>query len=261
MTSLQIPTGYALHIALNEVDASRYGTRALLNICENDANAYAEIATCQGFSVIEKLYGRQATVAQLYDRMKKFSDEQRPGDYFLLTFSGHGGRIPDRDNDEKSGYDQCWCFYDARVPDDNLFNLWPQFATALRVFIISDSCYSGSMLRSLFGYDPFRQHASSQPVDRTLHRGLNKSPFCAPSIRCRIRLLSGAKEDKLAEGGKVHSLFTRELLRVWQGGSFQGTYDSFYDRLSLALPSTKKPGQMSLGPPLPTFDSGRPFTI
>lgn len=253
------PKGYSLHIALDAVDEKVYGTRALLNICENDADAYAEIALDQHFCVIKKLYGAEATGRNFNQHIECLAEELVAGDLLLLTFSGHGGQIPDVDNDEEGDYDQTWCFYDGHVPDDHLFSLWPKFKAGVRILVVSDSCHSGDMLRDLFNADPFSQKVARSPLNASLSRGLGNDPFSKPGIQCSIQLLAAAQKDRYAEGGQVHSLFTQAMLDVWDAGLFEGTYDSFFDELKQTLPGTKVPGRMVLG--RPPFNHERPFTI
>jgi hypothetical protein len=39
----------------------------------------------------------------------------RSGDIFLLTYSGHGGQVPDRNHDEPDLQDETWCLYDGEL--------------------------------------------------------------------------------------------------------------------------------------------------
>jgi metacaspase-1 len=60
---------------------------------------------------------------------------------FLLTFSGHGTvRLGER------GPDEAWCLEDGLVFDDDLTTLLAAFKPGVRVWVISDSCYSGTMV-------------------------------------------------------------------------------------------------------------------
>ena len=45
----------------------------------------------------------------------------KPGDLFFLTYSGHGGQVPDVTGDEDDKQDETWCLYDGQLIDDELY--------------------------------------------------------------------------------------------------------------------------------------------
>lgn len=51
----------------------------------------------------------------------------------MLSYSGHGGQLPDLNGDESDGRDETWCFFDGELVDDELYNSFSQFA-AVRAF-------------------------------------------------------------------------------------------------------------------------------
>ena len=47
--------------------------------------------------------------------------------------------------------DETWCIYsDRQLVDDELYSLWAQFAAGVRIFVLSDSCHSGTVLKQMF---------------------------------------------------------------------------------------------------------------
>jgi hypothetical protein len=67
---------------------------------------------------------------------------------FFLTYSGHGGQVPNTGNDfEPDGFDETWCLYDGELIDDELYTALGSFAAGVRIFVLSDSCHSGTVLR------------------------------------------------------------------------------------------------------------------
>ena len=72
--------------------------------------------------------------------------ELEAGDIFFVTYSGHGGQVPDlNDEDETDGSDETWLAYDRQIVDDELYELWAKFKPGVRILVLSDSCHSGSV--------------------------------------------------------------------------------------------------------------------
>jgi metacaspase-1 len=55
--------------------------------------------------------------------------------------------MPDVNSDEEDGQDETWILYDRMLIDDELFQLFSQFAPGVRIFLLSDSCHSGTVAR------------------------------------------------------------------------------------------------------------------
>ena len=56
--------------------------------------------------------------------------------------------MPDPDNEESDRRDETWVLYDRQLLDDELFALWSKFKPGVRIFVLSDSCHSGSVTRA-----------------------------------------------------------------------------------------------------------------
>ncbi|KAJ3094293.1 Ca(2+)-dependent cysteine protease [Phlyctochytrium planicorne] len=80
-----------------------------------------------------------------------------PGDHFFLHYSGHGGSVADKDNDEDDGKDETIYPLDhastGQITDDDLHKLvadpLPEGAQLIAIF---DSCHSGSVLDLPYSY-------------------------------------------------------------------------------------------------------------
>ena len=70
------------------------------------------------------------------------------GDILLLTYSGHGGQIPDVTGEETDKLDETWCLYDGQLIDDEMYLELSRFAAGVRVLVFSDSCHSGTVVRA-----------------------------------------------------------------------------------------------------------------
>jgi hypothetical protein len=127
----------------------------------------AAIARSQGCASIKALLTEQATAGAFIDEMLVLARELQPGDFLFLSYSGHGGQVPDLDGDEENdGLDETWCLYDRMLIDDELFKLFSHFVAGVRIFMLSDSCHSGSvarniMVRSSISFDDLPQAVRS----------------------------------------------------------------------------------------------------
>lgn len=139
----------SLHLGLNGVDAAQYnGWPGTLSGCVNDANAMYSIASAQGFTPTQ-LLNVAATADAILTEIGKAAHALHSGDTFLLTYSGHGGRVPDPTGESPDGLDDTWVAYDRQLLGHELYNLWSQFAPGVRIEVYSDSCHSGTVIRDL----------------------------------------------------------------------------------------------------------------
>src|SRR5262245_38995569 len=142
--------GRSLHIGLNHVDNSAYPGFNIpdLNACIADANSMQSLAAGQGF-ITQGLTDDQATADEVIRCINSFAQELEAGDIFLLTYSGHGSQVTDEDGDETDGWDETWVLWDRMLIDDELYQLFSQFAAGVRIFMLSDSCHSGTVARMI----------------------------------------------------------------------------------------------------------------
>ncbi len=142
------PRALSLHLGLNLVSAAAYeGWEGPLAACEFDANDMAAIARSKGMKPTV-LLTRKATRAALLAGLRSAARALKAGDLFFLTYSGHGGQIPDSNRDEVDGKDETWCLYDGQLIDDELYFELSRFAAGVRVLVLSDSCHSGTISRA-----------------------------------------------------------------------------------------------------------------
>ena len=138
----------SLHIGLNTVDPKHYqGWDGALQGCENDARDMEAIAKAAGFDAT-MLLTKGVTADAAIAAISAAAEKVEPGDLFLLTYSGHGSQVPDKNGDEPDQRDETWVLYDRQLVDDELFALWAKFEPGVRIFVLSDSCHSGSAVRA-----------------------------------------------------------------------------------------------------------------
>ena len=164
-----MPKGLAIALGLNAVSPSHYaGWSGVLNGCEADAEDMAAVAKSKKFSVTE-LLTKTATRGRLTAELARAAKELQSGDILLLSYSGHGGQVPDLNGDEPDGEDETWCLYDGQLVDDELYVLLTQFARGVRVLVFSDSCHSGTVVKMAY-YDVSVAGRGAEASDRQARR-------------------------------------------------------------------------------------------
>ena len=145
-----MPKGISIHLGLNSVDPKGYGGwDGQLRACEADAQDMAKIAKDRGYAGTTLLLTKNATAAAFAKAMADAAEKLVAGDILFLSYSGHGGQVPDRDgDDEADGLDETWCLFDRQLLDDELYGLFGKFAKGVRIVLLSDSCHSGTVARN-----------------------------------------------------------------------------------------------------------------
>ena len=111
----------SLHIGLNAVSGSAYGGwTGPLAACEFDANDMAAIAKSRGMKPTV-LLTKKATRSAVLAGMRGAAKTLGAGDLFFLSYSGHGGQVPDVTGEEADKKDETWCLYDGQLIDDELY--------------------------------------------------------------------------------------------------------------------------------------------
>lgn len=141
--------GLALLIGLNAVNPRHYGGfDGPLRGAEHDATDLAQLAQRHGL-VATVLLTAQATRAKVLGAVRKASRSLGPGDLFMMSFAGLGGQVPDVTGDEASRQDKTWCLFDAQLIVKELLLELSRFAPGVRLFLIEDTCHSGTVTRAV----------------------------------------------------------------------------------------------------------------
>ncbi|RFC35095.1 MAG: Caspase domain-containing protein [Candidatus Nitrotoga sp. SPKER] len=289
----------SLHIGLNAVSATAYGGwSGELNACEFDAKDMAAIAKSCGMKST-LLLTRKGTRANMLAAMRKAAKQLIAGDLFFLTYSGHGGQIPDVTGEEEDKQDETWCLYDGQLIDDELYFELSQFAAGVRVLVFSDSCHSGTVTRAAppqpgmvwpmtgrskmmpfaVGMRTYREHQAfydklqqdvakaagkaSLPDPDSVLAQLVVSPrltAIAKKFKPAVILISGCQDNQTSMDGDHNGAFTEQLLKVWNNGSFRGNYAKFHAAIKTLLPAEQTPNLFTLGAAA-RFLKQQPFSI
>lgn len=277
-----MPKAYSLHLGLNYVAPQHYdGWNGELFGCENDAHELAELAYRQGFARTDVVLTQQVTADLVRDALQHFAQLVQPDDLFLLTYSGHGGQMPDFNGDEPDGMDETWCLYDRELLDDELYTQWAYFRPGARLLVLSDSCHSGSVVRNSFygtsnadnttpdgnryRFMPWNVGSRTVNAHRQLYKDISnrarEESIAAGPVKASVQLISGCQDDQLSQDLMVNGRFTMTLLQVWNQGRYDGSYARFVRDICQAMPPEQQPNNMIVGQRNATFAKQRPFTI
>ncbi len=271
-----MPKGSSLHLGLNFVDPAQYeGWNGELAACEFDAKDMLALAKARGFASSQMLLTNAATSAAVIAGITNAAKQLQAGDIFFLTYSGHGGQVPDTNGDEKDndGMDETWCLYDRQLVDDELYALWSKFKKGVRILVLSDSCHSGTVTRAV---PPFLSGGPRQRVmpwitcgkkvyaaHKAAYDGIQaslKSSEKTP-VRASVLLVSGCQDNQTSMDGNRNGLFTEKVKKVWNNGKFTGGYRIFRDTVVTKMPPDQTPNYYVIGAKNAAFEAQQPFTV
>lgn len=271
--------GIAICIGLNSVDPNHYqGWSGPLVACEADAEDMTAIAKAGKYATTT-LLTKKATRAAVTGALKAAAGKLKAGDTLLLTYSGHGGQVPDANGDEDDDTDETWCLYDGQLVDDELYALFGGFARGVRILVLSDSCHSGTVTRAAYmmarsgarGDAGVRYRFMPPEVALRVYRGNQdfyddiakgaKDARDEGAVAASVILISGCQDNQLSQDGAFNGLFTGQLLKVWNGGRFRSGHRRFHANILTSMPPDQSPNYYVVGAANKTFERKRPFTI
>jgi hypothetical protein len=258
--------GLSLHVGLNAVDPDHYaGWSGDLVACEFDATDMAALAKAQGIKPAV-LLTKRATRENVLKAVRAAAKTLESGDLLFLTYSGHGGQIPDVSGDEPDKKDETWCLYDGELIDDEVFVELSRFQPGVRIIVLSDSCHSGSVvrarvpeglngngrskmmppavaMRTYLQNQPFYDRLQQAVADGARRRGRAVDPDAALAqlhatgsarlttiagdVKASVILISGCQDNQTSMDGDHNGAFTEQLLRVWDDGRFNPEHGTY----------------------------------
>lgn len=285
----------SLHIGLNAVSAAAYaGWDGPLAACEFDAHDMAAIAKSSGMKS-SVLLTKKATRTKVLAGLRSATKALKAGDLFFLSYSGHGGQVPDVSGDEDDKQDETWCLFDGQLIDDELYFELSKFASGVRILVLSDSCHSGSVTRAApaaaatpqqrpklmpaaVGMRVYREHqadydkwqldvakkAGSAAIDPDTALAQVAASARLGAIVSKFKpaviLISGCQDNQTSMDGEHNGAFTEQLLRVWNQGRFKGNYGNLHAQIKAGMPDSQSPNLFTLGV-AGAFLGQRPFGV
>ncbi|MFF2235771.1 caspase family protein [Streptomyces anulatus] len=283
-----MPRGLSMHIGINEIDETKYGTKGELKNPENDALTMEGLAKAGNFTPIATLLTKGATSDRVDAGLREAASQLSAGDILLLTYAGHGAQVPDKNGDEPDRRDETWVLYDRQFIDDELHALFATFAEGVRILMLSDSCHSGSVARDIsFSLsspelertfdtsDPdqvrarvrvlpqdaqFRNYQREQETYDEIQRSLPS--LDEQDVKADVLLISGCQDNQTSSDGVgPNGLFTETLLKTWKNGAFEGSYSTLHRRVTEAMPFYQTPNLFQSGRSTQEFLGQSPFSI
>lgn len=284
----------SLHIGLNRVSPAAYdGWSGELLGCEPDARDMAAIATARGMTPTV-LLNDAATRGRVLAALKSAASALAKGDLFFLSYSGHGGQIPDVSGEEVDKLDETWCLFDGQLIDDELYLALSRFKAGVRVLVLSDSCHSGTVVRARVPAGSATSKPRAMPEDvadrtylahqkaydkwqRAAAKAAGKAPVdpdmalaqlsvssrltaIVTSFKPAVVLVSGCQDNQSSYDGPRNGAFTTQVLKVWNKGAFVGSLAQFHARIKAAMPARQTPNLLALGPATALL-AQPPFTL
>ena len=289
--------GLSLHIGLNSVNPGHYGGwSGDLSACEFDAKDMAALATGGGMKATV-LLTKDGTRAKVLAALRAASKSLVKGDFFFLSFSGHGGQVPDVSGEEADKLDETWCLYDGQLIDDELYMELGKFVTGVRILVLSDSCHSGTVVRAgppalgiiapelrskmmppsvaMRTYEAHKAFYDKLQDDLAKAEGgtvvdpdealagvavSTRLTKIAKRFKARAILISGCQDNQSSYDGQHNGAFTGRLLTVWNRGNFDGNYATFHAHIKSGMPAIQTPNLFTMGPVV-AFLKQKPFSV
>ena len=263
------PKIFSLHIGVSQVDESHYQNKlAVLSCCETDAKLMYRLADYLNYDKKMLLLSEQATVLKVKEKITEYSKDLSEGDLCIITYSGHGARIPDLNWDEaiESPADETWCLYDRQMIDDEFPHLWKKFKKGVNVLVLVDACHSGTSIKG-FGQEEqskeLKQSKSIFLAHEALYRKiLGKKNVAEADVQCGVLSLAACQDEEEALSGDPVSYFTGILLKILCKQHNQLTNYQVLFRIVQETSIREKnirPHYLSYGKSTTFFDENKPF--
>ena len=124
----------------------------------SDAQDITQALKQSGVRNIRTLINHNASKSAIFSSWKNMIRNSRLGDTLVVTYAGHGGQIPDLNNDERDGQDEAFLltnFQETRqTAKDNMiiddeWHHWFSLADNRQVIFVVDACNSGTISRGM----------------------------------------------------------------------------------------------------------------
>ena len=133
-----------------------------------------------------------------------------------MPTSGHGGQRKDVGGDESDGRDETICLYDGQLSDDVVWEMLAYAAKrSVRVWMVTDSCNSGTNYRAVHDYV---KAGKGIPGLSLIHWG-------------------GCADGMVSFGSASGGEFTTAMVDAWEDVQ---SYDSFWNATNAKMPAWKQ---------------------
>lgn len=239
-----------------------------LNGCVNDAMAWADLLVSHydfAAGEVKMLTDAQAHKAAVIAGLQSLLAGAKSGDILVFTNSSHGTYIADTSGDEAK-YDEAICPYDCAdnlLMDDDLRNLFADLPRGVKLTVISDSCFSGTVTRAAVAeVIPGIKTPDDRRV-RFLNPALRGAPVLANPWKARPKSKSKYPESKMTEvllsgcsdkeysydaliDGSYHGAMTYFALQAIKAAAYKISWQQLHTRVNHLLDEAGYPQQPQL---------------
>lgn len=243
----------ALIVSLTRVDPRKYegwDGRSGCYGCGIDAARISEALQHTDFHITH-LADDKAVCKSVLAGLRAAAKAAKAGDTFFFYFSGHGGQMPDISGDEgterggRAGSDETLVCYDKELIDDDLDDVWLSFPKGSVIYMVSDSCNSGTNYRNLLTQGP----TPLRPMNRATSR----------KMKARLLHIGGCRDGFSSYGDSDGGSLTKALVRVWSGGVGPQAWSALFEQ-SCEMITGQKPQLNTYGDSAVALMQARPFS-
>lgn len=237
----------ALCVGINDYP----GLESDLRGCVNDATDWYHRLISAGYQVRTLLDGQATCGAIVSELTRMVALAKRPGDRVVFTYSGHGTWVPDVSGDEADQRDEALVCYDhdqgGLLLDDTLQTIFAGLRIGAGGLILSDSCHSGTMARSMITppepQDLRVRFVSPAALDRVgEEEAISRELAPASRPRRTASLISGCTDLEYSYdasfNGRSNGAFSRAALDAYYPGIALRTW---YRLIRERLPTEQYP--------------------
>ncbi len=269
-TSPRQANGAAVLVGVNKLDPGHYGTSCVdLLSPDKDVEDYELIAKLNGLTT-QILQAENATRSKLVSTLAKTAKTLKAGDFLLLTFSGYGGQVINFDGNLSEQLSATWCLQNGQLLYPEIFQVLSDFTQGVNILIVSDtsSPYSSLNYQHINPANADRQRSLPVEIAETVYLK-NKDQYDSfylgsksnPTISANVIWLTGCQVNQVAFESNYNGYLTAAIKHTWNGGTFLGSYESFFKEVSLNMPVFQSPKITTYGEDPNQFLKKRTFTF
>jgi len=194
------------------------------------------------------LLNAQATKRRILNRLDKLIANAKRGDVLVFTNSSHGTYVADANGDE-SRYDEAMCPYDMQkslIVDDELRRRFAAVPSGVRLTVVSDSCFSGSVTRGTVPTADDRRPRFVNPseigrreIAGVRQKAVPRSAETYPESKMREVLVTGCRDNQYSYdarfGSVYHGAMTHFALQIIEQADYDISYEDLWDQLVVRL--------------------------
>jgi len=229
---------YALLVNINEYDESFWGSGSNLTDTDIDADGMMDLLPFD-FKV-SRLFDSLATKSAVSQSIIDLANKAVKGDFVLIYYSGHGMEIPTSSVNEIGIYDQALCLHDAPLVDNEVYNLLCRFKSGVKVLLVFDSCFSGSMYKAIGSVGYKQKSLFGKKIDSII-KSIN-IPKRSGVLSCDLKCMFSSTDKQVSYSTGKGGLFTTHLIKSF--GKF--AYVKWFDKAITGMPKLQNPIYINL---------------